>query len=305
MKRIFTLSFAVIVIAVWCWLGWILASRQATASVKPVVPQRIVSLAPNMTELLFALGLGPRIVGVCTFCDYPPEALEKPLIGDYWQPDIEAIIARHPDIIISEKYPQHTEILDRLSRMGYMTASLESGTLPQFFDTISELGRLTGSMPQAAALEKKVRDELAAVTQAVAGRPRPRVLWVVDEQPLRVAGRNTFINDIIETAGGQNAIGPTVNLYPPMGIEHVLAAGVDVIIQPSMNPAASLEIQQKAARENWSRWPAIPAVRNGRIYVIEADAVSRLGPRLGAGAAAIAGILHPECFTDKSAGADR
>ncbi len=292
----------VLLLLAWCGLGWAVSSRQVAVSAAMAAPQRIVSLAPNVTEILYAIDLGPQIVGVCTFCDYPPEALAKPLIGAYWQPDIEAIIAKHPDLVIGETYPQHAEILDRLARMGYATASLKTETISEFFDALSQLGRLTAREPQAAALERDMKAKFVEIARSVAGRPRLRVLWVVDAQPLRVAGRDTFINEMIEIAGGENAIGPTIHPYPPVGIEQVMAARVDVIIQPSMNPSIPIETQQAQVLAQWNNWPAIPAVKEGRIYVIDADAVSRLGPRLARGAEMLARILHPESFQDDVTG---
>jgi iron complex transport system substrate-binding protein len=296
LKKAFTFVVVAVAVAAWCGLGWALSGHQTSYETATGLPQRIVSLAPNVTEILFALGLSDSIVGVSTFCDYPPQASQKPLIGAYWQPDIEAIIAQRPFLVIGESYPQHRELLDRLSAMGYKTAVLKADTIAELLDAIAKAGDLTGRQVQAAELQKILRAKLDAVSKLVADRPRPKVLWVVDAEPLRVAGRSTFINEMIDLAGGENAIGPTIHPYPPLGIEQVIGAGVEMIIQPSMTESRTIQAQQTETENRWSQWTTIPAVRNKRIYVLPPDTVSRLGPRLADGVEMIAGLLHPECF---------
>ena len=306
MKKALTFVVVVVAVVVWCGLGWALSGRQTSYETTTGASQRIVSLAPNVTEILFALGLGDNIVGVSTFCDYPPEAKQKPLIGAYWQPDIEAVIAQRPLLVIGESYPQHRELLDRLSVMGYKTAVLKADSIAELLAAIAKAGALTGRTAQAAELEKTLKARLDSVSKLVAGRPRPKALWVVDSEPLRVAGRNTFVNEMIELAGGENAIGQTIHPYPPLGIEQVVGAGVDVIIQPSMTESRTIQAQQVETENRWSKWPTIPAVQNKQIYVVPPDTVSRLGPRLADGLEMIARLLHPECFpTSQQTGSNK
>jgi len=132
------------------------------------------------------------------------------------------------------------------------------------------------------------------VQTAAAGARKVKVLWVVQREPLRVAGRDTFINEMIGLAGGENAIGSTLYKYPPIGAEEVIAAGPEVIIEPTMAKDAT-DLREQAM-SHWRRFPNVPAVRDERIYVIDGNLVSRLGPRLPAGIEAIARCLRPELF---------
>jgi iron complex transport system substrate-binding protein len=132
---------------------------------------------------------------------------------------------------------------------------------------------------------------------ALAASKRVRVLFVVQREPLRVAGRDTFVNEMIELAGGENAIGPTLHKYPPIGAEQVIACAADVIIEPTMTAEDVIKQRQKAI-QYWSRFKNVPAVKNSRIYVIDGDAVSRLGPRICEGTKAIAKCLRPEFFAE-------
>jgi iron complex transport system substrate-binding protein len=300
MKKAICLSVMTAAAAAWCGLGWLLAGRSSGAAQMTRGAERIVSLTPDVTEILFAMGLGQRVVGVSTFCDYPPEAAAVPKVGTYWEPDMEAVISRRPDLVVGERSSK-SDVLQRLSRMGCRTAALRMDSVADVTAAIDALAELTGQRQQAELLKESIKTRLARVSAAVAGRPRPRVLWVVQAEPLRVAGRETFVNELIELAGGQNAIGPTAMAYPPVGIEQVLGAGVEAIIQPAMAGARPLAQQRADALLWWSRWPVIPAVRSGSIYVIPADVVSRLSPRLADGAEMIARLLHPDCFADSDA----
>jgi len=298
LRKPLTSLLIIALLAAWGSLGWVLYIHSPSkAAASDTQPQRIVSLTPDVTEIIYALGLGDKVVGVSTYCDYPPEAAAEPNVGTYWEPDMEAIVSRRPDLITGERSSK-SDVLQRLSRMGYQTASLKMDSIADMMAAIDTLAHLTGHMQQRAELDRSFALKLAAVSDTVSGRPRPKVLWVVQSEPLRVAGRNTFVNEIIELAGGQNAIGPTTMAYPPLGIEQVLGAGVDVIIQPAMAGAVPLEQQQSNADRLWQKWPAIPAVRTGSIYVVPPDTVSRLGPRLPMGVEMVARLLHPRCFTD-------
>jgi iron complex transport system substrate-binding protein len=301
LKKAVTSLFVAVILIAWCGLGWAMHTRQDSAAAPMGQPQRIVSLTPDVTEILFALGLGDKVVGVSTFCDYPPEAAAKSKVGTYWEPDMEAIVSRRPDLIAGERSSK-SDVLQRLDRMGYRTASIKMDTIADMSYAIDTLAHLTGQLSQRVALDKEFAVRLAAVSDAVTERPKPRVLWVIQAEPLRVAGRNTFVNEIIELAGGRNAIGPTTMAYPPLGIEQVLGAQVDVIIQPAMIGAIPLEEQQAMANEYWRKWHTIPAVQSGAIYVVPPDTVSRLGPRLPLGVEMVARLLHPGCFAGDNEG---
>jgi iron complex transport system substrate-binding protein len=256
-------------------------------------PARIVSMAPNLTEVLFALGLGDRIVGVTQDSDYPPAALAKPRVGTFWQPNIEAVIAAKPDLVVTLAFEQQRDLARRLQRIGYDCLTVEIERVADLFRAITAIGDAAGVREPARELSNDIQAAIRRLQAATAGRPRVKVLWVVQREPLRVAGRETFINEMIEAAGGENVVGPTLHKYPPLGAEQVVAAGPEVIIEPTMVPGA-LDEQYRQAVSYWRRYPTIPAVAGGRIHVIDGDLVSRLGPRLFAGIDVIAKCLRPE-----------
>jgi iron complex transport system substrate-binding protein len=256
-------------------------------------PARIVSMAPNLTEILFALGLGERIIGVTQDSDYPPAALTKPKVGTFWQPNIEAVIATKPDLVVALAFEQQRDLARRLNRIGYDCLAVEIEKIDDLFRAIAAVGKATGAQEQAQELSDRMKAAIHRLQTKTAGLPKAKVLWVVQREPLRVAGRDTFVNEMIELAGGENAIGPTLHKYPPIGAEEVIAAKPDVIVEPAMLPGA-LDEQRRQAISYWSRYANLPAVVSGRICVIDGDTVSRLGPRLYLGIKEIAKCLRPE-----------
>jgi iron complex transport system substrate-binding protein len=267
-----------------------------SATPPPNQVDRIISMAPNLTEILFALGLGDKIVGVTLDSDYPPEATKKPKAGTFWQPNIEAAIAAKPDLVITLGFTQQRNLAQRLKRIGYKSLTLNVEKVSELFDAIRTIGTYTGKQSEADELAGDISEKLDKLSALVGTKDKVRVLWVVQREPLRVAGRDTFINELIELAGGENAIGPTLHKYPPIGAEQVIACNPDVIVEPAMNPK-NMAGQQSSAIEYWLRFKNISAVTNKRIYVIDGDTVSRLGPRLYEGTEAIARCLRPELFT--------
>ncbi len=258
-------------------------------------PTRIACLAPNLTEILFALGLGERIVAASSDSDYPPEAANKNKVGTFWSPNTEAIIASRPDLVITLWFEQQKTVAESLRRLGYQVLSLKIEKVEELFTAIEKIGIATGCKQDADELTKNIRMQLSDLKQELSSATKVKVLWVIQTEPLRVAGRNTFINELIELCGGENAIGPTIAQYPQIGTEELLACGVEAIIQSAMG-AGNITAQQQAAETFWSRWPSLPAVKNNRIYVVQPDTILRLGPRLPQGIQSIVRYLHPEIF---------
>jgi iron complex transport system substrate-binding protein len=288
-----------VVFIAWVVLGVaLLETPYATAgpaSAPSHAPARIVSMAPELTEILFSLGLEQSISAVTSDSDYPAAAAGKPAVGTFWQPDVEAVIALRPDLTITLGIAQQRDLTSRLTRMGYRCLTLDLWTVDDLLGAIGTLGAATDRQEDARALLSRMQTRIAAIRNASAGKGRTRVLWVVQREPLRVAGTDTFINELIETAGGENAIGPTIHKYPAIGGEQILAAAPQVIIEPAVMKG-DLRVQQAQAVSYWRRYASIPAVADGRIYVIDPDPVSRLGPRLCEGIETIARCLHPEAF---------
>ncbi len=263
----------------------------------PAQANRIVSMTPNLTEILFALGLDDKIVAVSLDSNYPPAATKKLKVGTFWQPNIEAVIAAKPDLVITLGFNQQRNLAERLKRIGYNNLTLNFEKVNELYEAIHAIGAATGKQHEADKLNSDIKDKLYKLSSLVCTNNKIRVLWVVQREPLRVAGRDTFINEVIELAGGENAIGPTLYKYPPIGSEQVLACNPEVIIEPTMNNQ-DLLVQQAGASQYWSRFRNIQAVTNKRVYVIDGDTICRLGPRLYEGVEAVARCLKPELFTN-------
>jgi len=276
----------------------IFGSRQDQHSSGAPLPSRldsILSLAPNITEILYAIGLGDEITAVTLDSDYPPEAAAKPKVGTFWQPDIEAVVAAGPDLVITLGFQQQKDLAERLRRIGYNSLTVNIEKVNDLFHAIRKIGTATGRRRDADELVSNIRAKLKQLAALLEAEPKVRVLWVVQREPLRVAGKDTFINEMIELAGGENAIGPTVHKYPPIGSEKVVACNPEIIIESAMD-REDIEIQRDRALRYWSKFEYLPVVANGRIYVIDGDTVSRLGPRLYEGTETIARCLMPHLF---------
>ena len=259
-------------------------------------PEQIVSLSPNLTEIVFALGLGDRVVGVSNNCDWPVEAKQKPKMGTFWQPSTEAIIAAKPDLVVCESFLQQKEVAETLKRAGISVLSLRVESIEEFYSAIIQIGQATGCSDKAELLAVKIKSELDQLRAKASSAKKVKVLWAVQTEPMRVVGVKTFVNEIIDLAGGQNVIAPTGDQYPSVGTETILTSGAEVIIQSAMG-TEDIAKQQETADKFWSRFANLPAVKDKKVYVLEADTVLRLGPRLPDGAMAVAKLLHPELFT--------
>ena len=257
--------------------------------------ERIVSMAPNLTEILFALGLEKNIVGVTIHSDHPPAAVKKPKMGTFWQPNIEAVVATEPDLVITLGFQQQKILAKRLERINCNVLTVDIEKVSELFNAIEKIGIATNTRIKADALVLDIKKKLNDFSEQLPSGDKVRVLWVIQREPLRVAGIDTFVNEIISLAGGQNAIGPTIHQYPPIGTEELYSCAPDVIIEPA-EEQQPLSKQQENALKYWGKFNNVPAVRNSRIYVIDPGPVSRLGPRLPDAVRSIAECLRPELF---------
>jgi iron complex transport system substrate-binding protein len=253
--------------------------------------QRIVSLSPNLTEIIFSLGMGDRVVGVSSDSDWPAEANSKPKMGTFWQPNIEVIIAAKPDLVVCETFLQQNEAAQVLKRTGLNVLALRVESINELFAAIRSIGQAAGCSEKAEQLATGIKEQLDQIRKASSSLKKVQVLWVIQNEPVRVAGVNTFVNEIIELAGGQNAIAPTGDQYPSISTEEIIGCGAEVIIQSAMGPEGMAK-QQESAEKFWSRFSNLPAVKDKRIYVINPDTVLRLGPRIGEGTQAVAQCLR-------------
>ena len=254
-------------------------------------PEKIVSLAPNVTEILYELGLGEKIVAVSNDSDYPSEAADIKKIGTFWQPNIEAIIAAKPDLVITLWFAQQKSIADTLEQLGYKVLVLRMEKFSELPEAIQQIGTATATREKSEVLAGTIENKINELKTKYRQAEKPKVLWVIQEEPLRVAGRNTFLNELIEASGGENAIGQTLQQYPSISTEQILCCGAEVIIQSAMSKD-NIETQQKNAERFWNEYPNLPAVKNKRIYVLYSDEILRLGPRLPEGIEIIANCLY-------------
>ena len=255
-------------------------------------PQRIVSLAPNITEILYTLGLGDRIVGVTEFSDYPEEAKEKPKVGTYVSSNIEKIVSLRPDLIIGTFGGTREETALRLEQLGYPVYVTKSKTMDEVLVMIEKIGMITGKRPEADVLVRSLRRRIQAVVDRVAGAPRPLVFLQINARPLMTVGAGSFHDELISLAGGENLAGHSSARYPQYSIEDVVKRTPDYILISTMDRHGLFE-EQKA---QWMRWPDIPAVRNNRILFVDSDVIDRASPRIVDGLEEMARLIHPELF---------
>lgn len=260
------------------------------------VPLRIVSLAPSNTEILYALGLGERVVGLTEYCDYPPEATTKPKIGGFSNPNLEQIVSFSPHLVLGARF-NPVEVLDALHELGIPIFAIAPTTLEETLQTLAQVGKLTGRIDQATELESSLRDRIAKITISVEKIPaekRPKVLWGQLKAPMYTAGPGSFIHDLITSAGGRNIASDTGTAWPQLGLETLVTRDPDLIIVSGKKPDA---IEKDVSRlQEMSGWKSIDAIRNRRVYEISLDLLGRPGPRLVTGLETLAHLLHPEQF---------
>jgi iron complex transport system substrate-binding protein len=265
--------------------------QEVKTSPSAVNPERIVSLAPDVTEILFALGLGDIIIAVSSDSDYPPEAAAKQKVGKFWKPSTEAIISIKPDLVITQWFTEQKSVADTLEQLGYKVLVLSMQKFSELPEVINKIGTVTGVQEKAEQLANNIENKINELKAKYKQNEKIKVLWVIDEESLRVAGRETFLNEMLEAAGGENAIGKTLQQYPSISTEELISCGAEVIIQSAMSKE-NMESQQKHAELFWSKYPNLPAVKNNRIYVLYSDTLLRLGPRLPEGIEIIADCLY-------------
>ena len=257
------------------------------------VPQRIVSLAPNNTEILYAMGLGDRIVGVTQFCNYPVETTGVTRVAGYSDLSVEVVVTVEPELVVAAR-GNDIEGLQALRQLGIPIFALDIQSIDQLYAAIERLGRLTATDSSAAALAAGLRQRVDAVRERVgrAGR-RPRVMWASLQEPIYTAGAHTVIDDVFERAGGDN-LGRQINApWPQVSLETMVAWQPEVIIT-TYHPGGAGAIEGHVEQlRSLSGWKELPAVRTGRVHYVEADWLNRPGPRIVDALEKVAELLHP------------
>ena len=258
----------------------------------PSNPKRIVSLAPSVTEILFALGLGDKIVGVTQFSDYPSGTALKEKIGTYIRPNIEKIVSLNPDLIIATADGNPREAVEQLEKLGLSIFTIFPEEINDIYHNMKDIGLITGKKEEGVALAESLEKRINEIADAVKGLKKPKVFFQIGTRPLYTAGKGTFIDRLITLAGGVNIVDAGTIRYPAYSIERIIADGPDVMLWGIMNKS------EKDARNFWERWQTIPAVGNDRIYLVDPDTTNRPSPRLADGLELIARLLHPEAFQE-------
>jgi iron complex transport system substrate-binding protein len=256
----------------------------------PFVPKRIISLAPNITEMIYFLGLGERLVGVTQFSYFPKEAQKKPKVGVYTDVNIEKVVTLSPDLVIATADGNKREDVEMLEEAGIPVYVVNPRKVHQVLDTIERLGTICGVPDRAKHLVKCLRERVTKVMKAVRNRERPLILLVINVKPLISVNQSTIHHDIIQLAGGKNMTEDHSITYPILSMEEVIKKGPDVIIISSMERDGGFE----KARKEWFRWPTLPAVQRGRVYLIDSDLIDRSAPRIVIGLEEMAKLIHPE-----------
>jgi len=262
------------------------------------LPQRIVSLAPSNTEILFAVGAGDQVVGVTKYCDYPSEAQTREQVGGFSAKTIsvERIVALEPDLVFSAGKLQ-TPVIEALEKVNITVVALDARTLDDVYGNIELVGQLTGHGEEAAQIVASMRERVDAVVTKVAEIPqeeRLTVYWETFDEPLMTAGPGTFIGQMIEMAGGINIFADVTESYPEISAEEVAKRNPDVIMSMDSH-GKKITPDVLAGRPGWGE---IKAVKNGRIHLIGDNLVSRPGPRLADALETMAKALYPDLFAD-------
>ena len=262
-------------------------------------PQRIVSTAPSITEMLYSLGLGNRVVGVTTYCHYPPEVRQKPKIGNYMNPNFETILATKADLIVVLR--EHRGLVKQLRDFGLPVIALQHNDLTGIYQSLVSLGEVTGTSDRAAKQVDRLQSELAAIRRRTTSLTRRSVMFVIGRTPetvadLVVVGRGSFLNELIAIAGGRNIFEDTLAYYPRIPHEEIYARGPEVIIDMG-NMGTTYQIttdRHEVVTELWKKMPKLPAVQTGRVYPVTEDLFVVPGPRVVETTRRFVGMIHPE-----------
>jgi len=264
------------------------AGRQVSI---PATVDRVVSLAPNLTEIVFAIGAGNRLVGRTSYCDFPPEAKAVAEVGDTLHPSLERIIALKPQVVLVSTASQLEVFTKQLQGQDIAVFVTDPHDLEGVFKSIVQIGEIVGEQDQANSLVQKLRERTNAVEQAVKQKPPVRVFYQVSGEPLYTAGHDAFVTDLMRRAGGASVTADVPGAWPKYSNESALAARPDAIILPSGGSMGEANSNvAEALRQS-------PAVLHGRVYKINDDHLARPGPRSVTGLEEMARALHPDAFS--------
>jgi iron complex transport system substrate-binding protein len=256
----------------------------------PHDPVRVVSLAPSVTEVVFALGQNQRLKGVTQFSNYPSEAIGLPRVGSYVHLDVEKIVSLKPDLCLAIKDGNPIDTIRRLEKLNIPVYAVDPKNLGAVMEMISDIGDLLDAAPQAEMIVTNMKERIEKIKIMVSRtRERPKVFFQIGVAPIVSVGTETFLHELITLSGGYNLTQGDI-AYPRLTIEQVLAMAPDVIIITSMTRGQSFE----AVKNQWKQWKSIPAIKNNRIYLVDSDIVDRPTPRLVDGLELLVHYINPD-----------
>ncbi|WP_300669936.1 ABC transporter substrate-binding protein [Desulfoluna sp.] len=260
----------------------------------PDRPLRVVSLAPSITEIVFSLGKGALLAGVTRYSDYPEEAKKLPRVGSYIRPELETIVNLKPDLCLAVKDGNPKKTIQRLKAFGIPVYTVSPEGIDTILRSIKEIGGLLNAKDEAQNITEKMSTQLAFIDRAVAQAPhKPLIFFQIGISPIVSVGKNTFLNEMIQRAGGENAV-TSPRPYPRFSKEQVLALAPEIIIITSMARNDIFEVVKK----EWESWPSLPAVKTKRIHVVDSDILDRPTPRVVDGLAMLTALIHPTLFKE-------
>jgi iron complex transport system substrate-binding protein len=252
--------------------------------------ERIVSLVPSITETLFALGAGNEVVGVSSYDDYPPAVMKLPRVGSFLTPNLEAIAALRPTMVIGRGISSNQREIYALRAMGFRVLMVEDDSLPEIEQSIKTIGARVGKAREANAIVAGIEANVSDVRTRVHPFPARRALMLVGHQPIVAVGPGTFLDDLFKIAGADNIADATTQQWPQLSIEYIVAMKPEVILDGQMgsDPASPTRF--------WAAYPTIPAVVNHRVVGYPEDPTLHPGPRVGTTLEMIAKLVHPEAW---------
>jgi iron complex transport system substrate-binding protein len=293
-RACFALAWSLLVFGAAPCFGRVFHDALDRAVILQSSPRRIVSLAPNITEILYYLGLGDRVAGVTRYSYYPPEAMKKPKVGSYIRVNAEKIIELKPDLVLGTMDGNSRNVVALLARAGIQVYVVNPRTIRETISTIAAIAEVCGIAAKGRNLVAALTERFEEVVRKTKGLRRPRVFLEINLKPIMTVNRHTIHNDVIRLAGGMNIAADLFPTYPRINREEVIACNPEVIIISSMERGGRFE----KARQEWLQWPSIPAVRNRKVYLIDSDLIDRPSPRIIRGLEIMAGLIHPEVKWD-------
>ena len=256
----------------------------------PEAPRRIVALAPSLTEIIYYLGLGDRVVGVTNHCNYPPEAALKPRVGSYVNLNVERIVSLAPDLVIGTVDGNEKIVVDLLDQAGVPVYLVNPRNVREAVETIAVLGKVCGLERKGRSVARALSARVDHVVDQTAARRRPLVFLQIHLHPIMSVNTRTIHHDLIHLAGGRNMTAEEPITYPRISLEEIIRRQPEIILISSMERGGRFE----KARAEWLTWTSIPAVTSGRVHLIDSDLIDRPSPRVVDGLEIMARLIHPE-----------